>query len=83
MRISEPVISLLAFMIVSPVLEAASVFMILWNYGTVRDVGMCDRLPPKEDGFAILKIPGGQGPGSSKKLLLLLRMTLGSFISPD
>ena len=29
---------------------------------------MCDRLPPKEDGFAILKIPGGQGPGSSKKL---------------
>jgi hypothetical protein len=32
----------------------------------------CDRLPPKEDGFAILKIPGGQRPGSSKKLLLRL-----------
>jgi hypothetical protein len=42
MRISGQVIPLLALMIVSPVLGAASVFMILWNYSVVRDVGMCD-----------------------------------------
>lgn len=40
MRISGQVIPLLAFMIVSPVLGAASVFMILWNYSVVRDVDL-------------------------------------------